>query len=164
MKELIDRIKRDVVEVGDCWEWQGCMQSGGTSTPTMRWNGRVNPVRRHLAEAMQLPLKGRVVTCACRVVSCVNPDHVMAVPRSRLQRLIIKEAMYQGMQTRNARISLSARLRSKLTVAQALEIREAQGSQRLIAQQFGVSQATVSKIKRGETWKDYSNPFSGLLR
>lgn len=42
---------------------------------------------------------------------------------------------------------------AKLTAAQILEIRRAPGLQREIAEQFGIDQTHVSRIKRGVNWR-----------
>jgi predicted XRE-type DNA-binding protein len=65
---------------------------------------------------------------------------------------------------RKSKISIMARHRAKLTVEMAEEIRQAEGKQRDIAKRFGVSQATVSVIKRGLAWRDYNNPFALLIK
>jgi predicted XRE-type DNA-binding protein len=62
-----------------------------------------------------------------------------------------------------AKISSVARQHAKLNEQLAEEIRQADGTQREIAKRFGVSQATVSVIKRGKTWRDYNNPFAQLI-
>jgi transcriptional regulator with XRE-family HTH domain len=50
---------------------------------------------------------------------------------------------------------------ASLTREQALDIRAATGTQLSIAKKFGVSQTTVSSIKRGDTWKDLQGETHG---
>lgn len=162
MTRLLERIKGKVIEVGDCWEWQGSLQSK-SPTPTMNFNHRVKPVRRHLAEAMGLKLDGKLATYRCGNPLCVHPDHIVVITRKRLQQRIAKEQMHQLNPLRRKQISDSARKHAKLTLEQANAIRDAEGTQREIAERFGVSQATVSVIKRNVTWRDYTNPFTQLF-
>lgn len=164
MEELIKRILSHVEEVGECWEWVGAVQSSAP-TPMMRWAGSTKPVRRIIAQAQGKQVHGRLATCKCRNELCVNPEHVVVVTRQRLQELIAKERNYQATNfLRIKKLSDNARLHAKLTVEIAQEIRDADGTQRQIAARFGVTQATVSRIRRGETWRDYSNPFSALMK
>lgn len=162
MKELIERVRKHIEEIGDCWEWQGAMQSSAP-TPMINYQRRCQPVRRLLAKEMGKVIDGKFVTCKCRNELCVNPDHLLVVTRKRLQELVSKERNYQISPVRMKKLADKARLHSKLTVELAAEVREAEGKQRDIAARYGISQATVSVIKRGKTWRDYSNPFAQLI-
>lgn len=162
MDELIERVRRHIDEVGDCWEWNGATQSN-SPTPAINWKRKVQPVRRLLASELGKQITGKFVTCKCRNELCVNPDHLLVVTRKRLQEMVSKERNYQVSPVRMKKLADKARRNSKLTVELAAEIREAEGTQRQIAARFGISQATVSVIKRGKTWRDYSNPFAQLI-
>jgi hypothetical protein len=159
---FLSRLEKHTEEVGNCWEWQGAMQHN-SPTPVINFNRRAQPVRRLLAQAMGKPVKGMFVTCKCRNELCVNPDHLRVVTRKRLQEMLAKERNYQSNPVRNKKLADKARRNSKLTVELAAEIREAEGSQRAIAARYGVTQSTVSVIKRGKTWRDYSDPFAQLI-
>lgn len=158
---LIDTIKKHVVEEGDCWNWTGALQSCG-SVPTMRWQGKTAAVRRFVLLDQGVDLAGRLATYTCDNPECVNPEHLAPTTRRRVQVRTVAESKYTSNPMRRKRVSDQARLRSKLTLDQALAIREADGTQDDIAARFGVSQATVSVIKRGVTWQDYTNPFARL--
>lgn len=162
MKELIERVRMHIEEIGDCWEWTGAMQSNAP-TPTMNYKGRVGAVRRFLAEAQGKSIKGKLVTCKCRNELCVNPDHLLVVTRKRLQEMVSRERKYTTNPVRMQKLAVKARQHSKLNLELAAEIRDAEGTQREIAARFGISQATVSVIKRGKTWRDYFNPFIQLI-
>ena len=162
MTRLLERVKNKVVEVGDCWEWQGAMQTT-SPVPTMNFEGKVKPVRRHLAEAMGLPVQGKLATYRCGNPLCVHPDHLMVITRKKLQQRIAKEFKHHTNPLRLKKLSDKARARSKLNMELAQAIRDAEGTQRDIAARFGITQATVSVIKRGVTWRDYTNPFTQLL-
>lgn len=160
--ELLDRVRRLSIEVGDCWEWQGALQ-WNSPVPVMNYRRKVKPVRRHIAEHLGLPTEGKLATCNCGNQMCVNPDHVVMVTRKKLQQRIAKDLRHAANPVRMKKLSDKARAIGKLTLEQALEIREAEGKQREIAARYGVTQATVSAIKRGVTWRDYSNPFAQLI-
>ena len=160
---LLERVLRHVVEVGDCWEWQGALQ-WNSPVPVINFNGKVGPVRRHIAEHLGLAVEGKLATCGCGNALCVNPEHVVMITRRRLQQRIAKDLRHRVNPVRMKKLSDRARAtQAKLTLQQALEIRDAEGKQRDIAERFGVTQATVSAIKRGKTWRDYSNPFAQLI-
>lgn len=157
---LIDLIKKHVVEEGDCWNWTGALQSCG-SVPTMRYNKQTGSVRRFVLLDHGVELTKRLATYTCGNELCVNPEHLAPATRKAVQKRTAKTGhLLDPMRCK--RVSDKARLRSKLTLDQALAIRYAEGSQDDIAAQFGVSQATVSVIRRGKTWRDYSNPFARL--
>jgi len=101
---------------------------------------------------------GAVFRHSCDHPWCCEPTHITpgtqvenlaeAVARGRLPigdqswPRLHRERIARGEQHGNA----------KLTVAMVLAIREAPGSQAAIAAEFGVSQQTVSKLKRRERW------------
>lgn len=161
--DLINRLRKNSEEVGECWEWRGATQRNGI-TPMMNWGGCVNGVRRVIAEARGDDLKGKVATYKCGNHSCVNPEHVVVTTRQRVQRRSVRELRYNLDITRNKRLADVMRIkRAKITMEIAQEIREAEGPQKQIGARYGVSQSTVSAIKRGETWKTYSSPWAGLI-
>lgn len=162
MIDLVARIRRHVVEVGDCWEWQGAVQHN-SPVPTLNWQGSTKPVRRHIAEARGDQVEDRVATYKCGNELCVNPDHVIVVTRRRVQKRTAQQGK-QSNQLRKKKLADRARERSKLSIAIVAEIRGADLPQRQLAALYGVSQATISVIKRGMTWRDYSNPFTALIK
>lgn len=162
MTALIDHIQRFVVIDGKCWEWQGAVHSSGP-TPVTRFGGKVVMVRRELAVAAGMPLEGRVTTTKCGNPLCVNPAHVTTATRRELSLQAAATHKRHASPLTRKKIADRGRARSKLTLEQAQEIREATGSQREIAARYGVDQKTVWLIKQGRAWIDYSNPFSQLM-
>jgi hypothetical protein len=160
---LIERITTHVVEDGECWKWTGAMQSCG-ATPTMRWQGKTQAVRRLiLLERGPAPAGKPIATYTCGNSLCVHPDHTAWTKRQLVQQRTTREQGHQNSTVRNKKIADKARQNGKLTYEQALDVREAEGVQHEIAARFGISQATVSAIKRGKTWRSYTgNPFAGL--
>lgn len=161
MNDLITQIRKHIVEEGDCWNWTGALQSTGT-VPTMNYKRKVGAVRRFILMEQGVDLSKRLATYTCGNPMCVNPEHVAPATRRAVQVRSAKELGYQANPVRRKKLADNARKRAKLTPELARQVREADGTQDQIAEQFGISQATVSVIKRGKTWKDYSNPFAGL--
>lgn len=166
MSALFDRIYARCNEVGDCWEWTGCMQYCHT-TPMINYKGRPQSVRRLLATELALPLNNRVATVRCMNRLCVNPAHIQTLTRKLLQARVAKANPTVMSPSRMMRIALKARATSKLNADQVREIRQLLDEgvfQRVIAEQFGVSQNLISRIKREVIWRDYSNPYLQLMR
>lgn len=163
MSNLILRIQGHVIEDGECWNWTGAVQTCG-ATPTMRWNGATGSVRRFiLVDKGNAPAGRTLATYTCGNPLCVNPAHLAWVSRKSVQQRTTRERSHQSDIIRNKKIADKARQHSKLTHEQALAVREAEGNQYVIAARFGISQATVSAIKTGRTWRSYDgNPFAGL--
>lgn len=162
MSELLERVRARCIEIGDCWEWQGAMQSCG-ATPTMRVGGNVIGVRRLLLQQAGVDVEGKTCTYKCGNKLCVNPDHLQAIGRSKLSRRNAKEMKHSLNVLRRARLAERARAHSKLTRQLVEEIRAAEGRQADIAARYGVSQSLVSAIKRNAKWRDYNSPFAQLI-
>lgn len=162
MDALVKKIYDRCEEYGDCWDWQGAIQSCG-STPMINYKQRVLSVRRLLAEHQGLNIAGKVVTYKCGNELCVNPEHLQVLTRKKLSQRSTQDLKYHTNPVRMKKLADAARARGKLSIELARQIREASGTQREIAARFGVSQATVSVIVRGVTWREYSNPFAQLI-
>lgn len=164
MTWLLEYLQARVDEVGDCWEWRGAVQRSSRS-PVMRYAGRAQPVRRVVATELGLALQGRLATCKCANSLCVNPKHIMTVTRQQLQQRTAKITQVHANPARCRKLAQSARRTAKLTEAQVIEIRAIEGmKQRDIGALYGIAQATVSAIRRGVKWKDYSNPYLQLMK
>lgn len=163
MTDLIDRIRQHITEEGECWNWTGALQTCG-STPTMKYNGKVGPVRRFiLLSKGPVPVGNRMATYTCTNPQCVRPDHTGWALRSTVQRRTAVEKGHQSSALRRKHVAESLRKHAKLTAETARQVREAEGPQHVIGARFAISQATVSKIKRGEMWRSYGgDPFAGL--
>lgn len=157
---LARRIAPYIEEVGECEVWMGSTQ-WKCATPVLRWGKGCVNVRRLLAIAEGRDVTGLMCTTRCGNVKCVRPSHILIVTRRELQRRVARATSYEA---RLPALSVAARRRAKLTIEQARAIREAEGKQREIAQAFGVSQHTVSMIKRGLMWRDWSNPWAQLVK
>lgn len=168
---LVDFIKDRCVIEGDCWNWQGAMQSCG-STPTIHLSHPITGkkavmgVRRAilLEKHKDNPhfLKGKLATYSCGNSKCVCPEHTHAVARKTLQKRLVDELGYLQSPLRMQKLARALRAKSQLTPEMVAQIRADEAPQKETAARFGVSQAAISKIKRGATWKDYSSPFAQL--
>lgn len=162
---LIAKVEGHVHLDGDCWIWAGALQTCG-SVPTMRHNGKTGPVRRFILLEKGVNLAGMRATCRCGNPLCVHPAHLVAMTASDLQKRTAKTLGYHGNLSRRRKLAENARTRAKITAEIAEQIRCAPGTQREIAERFGVSQSVVSRVMLGKGWLTYSsavNPFAGLM-
>lgn len=162
IEELLKRVyDRCIEDEYGCMNWQGAVQSACKSPVMRKGNAHGTSLRRWMLEDAQgrkLP-PGKMATYTCGNMKCVRLEHLAAMTRAEIQRR--NDAKFDAADRiqKSHRIMVKARTRSKLNEQIAREIREADGPQRLIAKRFGVSQTTVGSVKRGDTWRDLSNPF-----
>jgi len=161
---LVPYLQARSDEVGECWEWTGAVQRLSRA-PVMRHDGRPQAVRRVIAQTLEMKVEGRYATARCCNPLCVNPEHVITVTRQQLQQRTAKVTQMHTNPARCRKLAQSARRKGKLSEAQVAEIRAIDGmKQRDIAALYGITQSTVSAIRRGVKWKDYGNPYWQLMR
>lgn len=117
-----------------------------------------------IAELMGLNIEGKIVTNKCGDARCVCPDHVLIVTKRQMANLIVERTGFPYKLERRKKISDKARTWGKLNLEQVTEIRNSDGTYVQLAEKYGVAKATVGDIKNHAVWKDYSNPFQGLMR
>jgi len=156
---LIDRIKDRCVMCGDCWLWRGYALHG--DQPQIKIDGKAQSVRRVLYEAMHGPVpEGKEVARTCEHRNCVF--HAEPQSHSKVGKRVAKTGVYANP-ARCAKIAATKRRdEARITWEQAQEMRGCSETLDEAAERYGISRTTVARIRRGQAWKDYSNPFSGL--
>lgn len=130
-----------------CWLW-----SGGTVVTGARGNQRpqvyLNGVREYGHRASYklyrgpIP-RGRYVCHTCDNQMCVNPDHLFLGDHGdNMADMVQKGRSARGAKNRAA----------KLTEDQVRAIVDDRRVQRVIAMDYGITQAAVSMIQNGKTW------------
>lgn len=146
-----DRLKNYINKTDTCWLWIGHKNEHGYGLVTI---GRGKQVRAHryMYEKYNGKIKDNLLVChKCDTRNCVNPDHLfLGTQKENMSDASIKGRIgYKSFHGESHHMS-------KLTMAKAEEIRNlwAKGGlyQREIGERFGVSQAVVSKIIKGELW------------
>ncbi len=142
----------NTIEEGDCMLWTGRAEQG--KFPRF---GRL-PVRRALWTLVNDGVPhGLQVGCKCGTPLCVNPDHLIARTKSKALRGIPKKPDVI------ARITLTKRAtHGKLSMEIARAIRASDKSCRELDREYGLCAGKAWKIRNNLTWKDGSNPFTGL--
>ena len=144
------KAKVDKRALCDCWPWlayltpdgYGMIRDGNNMRPAthvaLELSGRPRP---------PAPNNHALHSDKCVTRACCNPDHLRwgsnaenVADRERLGRNKIPYVCGERQGS------------AKLTAQKVRQIRNAQGSQRTIAKQFGVSQMTVSLVKQRKTW------------
>ncbi len=131
--------------IGDCWEWQGKkIKFGYAHTRFQGKNLLVHRVSWALTfgELPKMNLLHR-----CDNPACVNPSHLReGTLQENTQDMLDRQRQSRG----------EHRPTAKLTEADVITIRTAPkvwGFQTKLAKRFGLNTATISRIRRGITWK-----------
>jgi len=161
LEDLKEYIRLKSVPCGRCLLWQGSTDKDGVPRMRVPWeDGKSKGVRRTLLKAMGVNVDGKLATTSCDNVMCVSDKHAVAWTRKRLQGRSSKK------QTGNVSLSMqravNGRRTGKLTMDKVREMRSSGLSYRKAADTYGVTFRTVQKIMRGESWREYGSPFSGL--
>lgn len=165
----LNDVKARCDEVGDCWIWRGSVQAG--DVPAMRLPVAVDPqkrlvaVRRWVAENQGRVTQGLFATNSCQDKKCVCPDHIQLLSRKQLQKRAGK-TMTKNQNPASKMARVRARIRAgniKIGPENAIAIRESDKPAEQWAQELGCSVSAIFRAKRGEVWKEYGNPFQGLM-
>lgn len=155
-------IKARCVEDGDCLLWdRSCDRTGvprvsvkdGTKTKTYQ-------VRR-IVWALKTgePVRNDVrVTVTCGNKRCVC--HLEAIEPGEVVR---RTAQRADVKRRRILNGLRSRERAKLDMDKARAIREANKTIAELAQEFGVGETTISRIRRGVAWQELQSPFASMF-
>lgn len=145
--ELEKRFWSKVDKSSDCWLWTGGKDSWGYGTFWIE--GKTKGAHRVAYELERGPIMNGLLVChTCDVSNCVNPEHLFLgtqkdnmVDASNKGRINV--GMARGSSNGNAR----------LTEEQVVAILQDTRKQVRTAEDYNVSESTVSKIKKGQIWK-----------
>lgn len=144
--------KTDVGEWDECWEFQGARVGDGYAhirSVTLYGENRQYPYGHRTVWAIfngGWPAEGEIVQHTCGSNACLNPLHLVAGPKSGVIEARIRSGKWFGAYS------------GKLTPTQVLEIRASLEAQTVLAKRYGVSQPTISKVRRGETYNELGEP------
>ena len=141
---VAERFFEKVAKSEACWEWTAAKDSSGYGCISI--GGRLDGAHRvswRIAFG-EIP-NGLLVLHKCDNRSCVNPDHLfLGTVKDNVQDMVAKGRNVAGEGRR------------KLTATQVVDVFRLRAKgwlQREIAQEMRVSQKQISRILRGENWK-----------
>jgi hypothetical protein len=159
-EEMRAYLERKTVhdELSGCMVWQAHAHLG--QFPMMRFDDKATSARRVVWKLLRGPLTekrqiGVRDTCHCL---CIDPDHLVA--RSKAQA---GKGHAVKLSTR-VKISTAHRRKSKLDIEAVQSIRASDAPCTVVADQHQVSVSIVSRIRRGDAWREYTGPWAGLMR
>ena len=154
----LDYLHARCVASEGCLLWTLAMKNG----PIAHIQGRAWKVR-HLVYRLVHPRgpgKGQLpLPTVCGNARCVHPDHLTLAGRNS-HVVGAQRSPVHCMNIARARRAGSA----KLTAEQAREIRASNEPLAVLIARYGISQSVASRVRSGQAWKDYTNPFSQLMR
>lgn len=160
----LEEIKARCDEVGECWIWNGAVSS--TGYPIAKIDGKCQLVRRvafgfKLGSAKLLPRQPVVAKCDDK--RCVNPACLKASSTQEVSQIAGKAGKMSSL-AKGAKIAAFKRANmAKITMDVARSIRMSTETGPVLAARYKIDKALVNRIKNGGAWRDYSNPFMGLM-
>lgn len=141
-EEQLKRFWAKVNKSDDCWEWTAWILKGGYGQHRI---GNSKYLAHRISYTIVNGDPGEFRVChKCDNPKCVNPAHLwLGTDQENLKDRDQKERQARGI-TQGL---------SVLTEEQVQEIIASGDSHQNLANQYGVTGANISYIKRGETWK-----------
>lgn len=162
-KLQLDTLYSHCTHEGDCWLWQGYCTGAGT--PYGHLHGKHIAVRRAVLLLQgHPPLTGQqIASTHCGEGLCVNPAHIRVTTRKALLNQLRRSGAINDLR-RVQSIAASKRLVApRLTIEQARALRADPRSALQIERDTGISHTLVSKVRRGEMWREIvASPWAGL--
>jgi hypothetical protein len=156
--DLVARVHARCVDCAGCLIWQ---RRQTERQPYIHVKRKHLSARRVMYEYMHgsIPEK-HDVTSGCEHPWCMR--HLIAVTRSGLNQRMAARGAWKNP-ARKAKIAAAQQAnRSDLDLENILDIRFGPGSLREAALRNGCSKSCAAAIRRGERWRDYSNPYMQL--
>ena len=140
----IEDFMSKVEKTDTCWIWTGSKDKSGYGQFMVNYKN----VRAHRYAYSQLkgPIPvGLILRHSCDTPECVNPEHLIAGTHKENATDRVNRGRNRDQRGTNNNMS-------KLTVEKILAIRDDDRIQLEIAREYGISQQTVSDIKRRKIW------------
>lgn len=150
-------------EVGECWEWSGaiggngipcaCIPTAYPKQPGIR-SSRVTVTALAWEAHTGKSAAGKSVWRTCCNHLCVNPAHLRAGTRAQMADYLVSKGAYKRTPASIAAITNGKRKDAKLSMVQAREIRTSTLPAAALAPIYGVHHSLVTRIRRGEAWRE----------
>jgi hypothetical protein len=143
----VESLKQRLVVSGSCWLFTGCVNNKGYGQ--IRYNGKTMLAHRVAYELITGEEPNGVLLHTCDTPLCCNPEHLTV--GTQLDNL--QDMRNKGRGVNPPHVPGEKCGMSKLTDTKVKEIRSSILTQRQLATIYGVSQPTIGKILRRETWR-----------
>lgn len=149
------------VECGECLEWPNA--PSGQGGLYIRFKQHCFAVRKTLWELEndKPAPEGRRITYACDNPKCIH--HVKQATISAINKRTHKSGKRPTASV-SAKIAAARRKSAKLSPEAVADIKARAESAATLAKRHGVSQTSIYAVWGGKLHRDYSGPFSGLVR
>ena len=150
-------------EEGECHLWDGYSTN---KTPMVHQDGKMRAVRRVLLDLLGVEVRGKYLATSCGNPLCINPEHISQRTEKMHVMRMAKNAHKGAAAVRHQIGVLKWRRANPLKINEeiAAAIRADDRHPVEVAQHYGVSKSLVFKIRRGDMWRDNSNPFIALAQ
>lgn len=140
-----------------CWLWYGSL-FGSNGYGRLQVKSKSMAAHRYAWESHKGEIPpGMLVLHKCDNPGCVNPDHLfLGTHQDNSDDKVSKGRHSRGVKHSSAKVNPArgeAVGRAKLKYTQVQKIQASLLPQRKLAQMYGVTQATISQIKTGKTWR-----------
>jgi hypothetical protein len=156
-RQLLQRILSKCRDDAGCLVWTGAMAGG--NCPSMKVGRKAKNIRRLYYELTIGPVPaGMNVTSACECKACLKHLEAQSVAQ------ILGGAVARGAygQRHAAKVAAARRRGAKFSDEVIRQIRASDELGTELAERLGMDQSYLSRVRRGEARKDYSNPFLAL--
>lgn len=161
------RARCKIDPVTRCWHWQGALSSDGVPRIHTLDYGRAE--KRSMSGPLAVwniahnapPLPGHLIFRRCQNSVCLNPVHLgEAASKAEIGLHIRRAGTRKGKSTatrlanlRKAQIASGSMPTPDETVLAIWAVPRAEATNRVLAQRFNVAEQTVSRIRRGESFR-----------
>lgn len=143
----IESLKQRLRVSGSRWLFTGCVNNNGYGQ--IRHNGKTMLAHRVAYELITGEEPNGVLLHTCDTPLCCNPEHLTV----GTQMDNLQDMRNKGRGVNHPHVPGEKCGMSKLTDTKVKEIRSSDLTQRQLATIYGVSQPTIGKILRRETWR-----------
>lgn len=137
-------MRRVIVELGGCWEWQGYRDKNGYGHLSVAGHMLLAHRVSYRLHVGQIP-DGMCVLHSCDNPPCMNPDHFFLGSRGDNNR--DRENKQRGNHARGIRCHTA-----KLTESDVLEIRHSDSPYPELSAKYHVHTSTICAAKNRKTW------------
>ena len=166
-QQTLDKIIDRTVPTDGCLIWTGGFVRGRWPRMYARIDGKetsisVRPVIWRLTGGRELK-PGEVIAMTCGCDACLRRKHMEVIGKGEVSRRNWAKPGAKVLRSAKCREASQAQAKLDMEKARAIRARLADGATQVsLVPEFDVSQALISRVARGDAWKEPVSPFAGL--